>query len=120
LPDSFLQQDWSKAGGSVPGCLLYPDDKCDAWVMDLNADGKDEILLLDGMMFNGYQQDAVGAWQFIGVWNAGTACDKIRVAVQAGQFKMAPPLPMPWPDMEVMGEHFRFVPPYQQPPLCPK
>jgi hypothetical protein len=120
LPESFLKQDWSKASGSVPGCLLYPDNKCAAWVMDLNGDGKDEILVLDSMMFNGYQQGADGAWQYIGVWNAGTGCDKIREAVLAGQFKMVPPPPAPWPDMEVMGTNFRFVPPYMQPPSCPK
>ncbi len=121
LPASFLQQDWDKEPGSLPSCLTYPNQKCDAWVMDLNGDGKDEVMLLNGMVLTAYQQQGA-AWHLIGSWEVIAACDKVRDALNAGQFKMVPPPPLPWPDVKVLGQHFRFTPSpvLQNSPVCPK
>jgi hypothetical protein len=48
LPDSLLDQDWSSFGAAVPPCLTRPALACDAWFLDLDGDGVNEILLAYG------------------------------------------------------------------------
>jgi hypothetical protein len=47
LPASFLRTDWTQADDfrSYPECLRLPDKRCDAYLLDVNGDGKPEILV---------------------------------------------------------------------------
>jgi hypothetical protein len=47
LPNSLLQQDWT-ATPAAPPCLTRPTFSCDAWFLDLDGDGRREILLVYG------------------------------------------------------------------------
>jgi hypothetical protein len=46
FPSSLLEQDWTHnpSGGELPSCIKH-DAKCDAVFIDLDDDGKDEVLL---------------------------------------------------------------------------
>jgi hypothetical protein len=47
LPASFLRTDWTQADDfrSYPECLRLPDKRCDAYLLDVNGDGKPEVLI---------------------------------------------------------------------------
>lgn len=47
LPDTLLRQDWGQ-NPAVPPCLSKPTLSCDAWFLDLDGDGRREILLVYG------------------------------------------------------------------------
>jgi hypothetical protein len=47
LPDTLLRQDWA-GNPAVPPCLTKPTLSCDAWFLDLDGDGRREILLVYG------------------------------------------------------------------------
>src|SRR5215472_15483565 len=48
LPATFLKQDWTKLGSiGIPSCLTS-DAKCDAFFVDADGDGEDEILVVYG------------------------------------------------------------------------
>jgi hypothetical protein len=47
LPNTLLQQDWAQ-NPAVPPCLTKPTLSCDAWFLDLDGDGRREILLVYG------------------------------------------------------------------------
>jgi hypothetical protein len=47
LPNSLLQQDWT-ANSAAPACLTKTAMSCDAWFLDLDGDGRREILLVYG------------------------------------------------------------------------
>jgi hypothetical protein len=46
LPSSLLEQNWT--GAAVPPCLTKAALACDAWFLDLDGDGKNEIVLVYG------------------------------------------------------------------------
>jgi Domain of unknown function (DUF4153) len=46
LPSSLLEQNWARA--TVPPCLTKAALACDAWFLDLDGDGKNEIVLVYG------------------------------------------------------------------------
>ena len=106
LPAGLLARDWSQAGADVPPCLTTAHLVCDAYFLDLDRDGRDEILL-------GYGDDAVwwagvlrqgtgGGWYLAGTIasppNAGALS-----ALRAGQFTVTDPLPG-WRELMVNGQ----------------
>jgi len=54
LPESFLRQDWRDDSGS--GCIGQ-GSQCPALLLDVNADGKDEVLLASGASFDVFSFD---------------------------------------------------------------
>jgi len=47
LPATLLARDWTRVSG-VPPCLTTATETCDAFFLDLNNDGRHEILLATG------------------------------------------------------------------------
>jgi hypothetical protein len=60
LPASFLHTDWAlKAHGHrYPACLRLPGKHCDVFMLDVNGDGKPEVLV-------GSREDAVAAPEIV-------------------------------------------------------
>ncbi|MCC2961359.1 DUF4153 domain-containing protein [Massilia sp. IC2-278] len=66
LPDSFLRTDWTAATGDIylPRCLVTASARCTAYLLDVNGDGKDEVLVMDEAhpWSLVVQEDAEGRW----------------------------------------------------------
>lgn len=97
LPQSFLQQDWSQAGPSwrLPACLKRAGQQCDAYAMDFDGDGRQEVLLIS----NDPRASSVllaekeeGGWYARGqIPSEILRCRPLREKLQAGQFALVPP-----------------------------
>jgi hypothetical protein len=94
LPESFLRQHWE---GVFDPCL-QASAKCDAFFVDLDGDGVDEILLTNGSVLNAYRADASGVWASLGMLNPMDG--KLVPALREGRFKVVEPH---WKDLEVDG-----------------
>jgi len=48
LPDSFLRQDWTQVSPAwrLPACLKRAGPQCDAYLLDFDGDGKEDVLLI--------------------------------------------------------------------------
>jgi hypothetical protein len=92
LPDSFLQQDWPATSPRYPPCLnananinvsIY---HCDAMMVDLDGDGKPEIVVL-GPWSAAFKQSE-NQWTLLGnITNTG--CKGVRDALREGKFEIA-------------------------------
>jgi hypothetical protein len=92
LPESFLQQDWFQSPDRFrhPLCMTLKV-KCDAMVLDLDGDGKPEILILSapsGLATAYKQTDA--EWNLIGTF-ANSNCKGVREALLSGNFELVTP-----------------------------
>jgi hypothetical protein len=106
LPDGFLQMDWKtvQPQWQLPGCLLR-ETKCEAVLVDLDGDGRQEILLfnLPAGLGAAFQQDGEGHWHMLGtLTNSG--CPGVREALRAGKFQTVTP---PLKDVEAAGQQLR-------------
>lgn len=96
VPDSFLRQDWStiRRLWILPRCLIA-DAKCDAVLIDIDGDGKDEILLFNNPNGAGaaFKSDHDESWHLLGTLTRVT-CPGVRDALRAGRYEAvsAPPL----------------------------
>ena len=107
LPDSFLKQNWAAEPG-VPSCLLSATatPKCDAIVIDIDGDGKDEILILEPWRLVVMADDDHGGWRYAGQLDGPVGCAPVRDALHAGRFEVLSPR---WRDLQVEGWRLRFV-----------
>jgi hypothetical protein len=105
LPDDFLRADWNTAQQQLqlglPGCLLR-DAKCEAILIDLDGDGRDEILLFS-LPFGpsaAFRSNGEGRWSMLGaIANGG--CPGVREALRAGKFEAMLPT---MKEIEVAGQ----------------
>lgn len=101
LPQSLLEQDWT--GFRVPPCLNKPAQTCDAWLMDLDGDGQNEVLLVHGTDTRWWasvmKQDWRGAWSVVATL-ASPSCHGSLSAMRAGRIALAGPQ---WRDLLVNG-----------------
>lgn len=105
LPDDFLRADWYTAQQQLqlglPGCLLR-DAKCEAILIDLDGDGRDEILLFS-LPFGpsaAFRSNGEGRWSMLGaIANGG--CPGVREALRAGKFEAILPT---MKEIEVAGQ----------------
>ncbi len=92
-PESFLEQDWSalQRPWLLPQCLAA-SAKCEAIVVDLDGDGRPEILLFSvpGGAAAAFKANAAESWEFVGTI-ANAACPGVRDALRAGHFEIAEP-----------------------------
>lgn len=103
LSNSLLTQDWKKSD-AVPPCLTTPALSCDAWMLDLDRDGMNEVLLIYGTDARWWA--AVLKQQGDG-WTAAASfasphCRGTLEALRSGRFTLADPLPG-WRDLLVAG-----------------
>jgi hypothetical protein len=111
LPESFLTQNWSDLGETqwmVPACLRNRSDHCDAFLVDLDGDGVDEVVLAaqqESWMAVAFHQNDAGRWQIIGTFQLG--CERIQQAFQNGEVQAVAP---EWRDLDVAGMRLRLTP----------
>jgi hypothetical protein len=117
LPEAFVRQNWNAEPvkvWSLPQCLTDKSHKCDAFFVDLDADGVDDIVLVEpgarSAVFNARQ---AGTWEMIGTWPY--SCPKVIEALRAGNFKAVPPV---LNDVEIDGHRLHLEPVLNQTNLC--
>jgi hypothetical protein len=115
LPPSFLAQDWNTFGNAYRyvapvWCLRNVSGiTCDAWVMDLDADGAQEILLVAGDTVHLFRLTAETSWTHAGSWSLPNNCPRITGEMAAGRFVPVQPDPRRWPDLEISGMRFQLL-----------
>jgi hypothetical protein len=115
LPPSFLAQDWTTFGNAYryvppPLCVRgLRSAMCDAWMMDLDSDGADEIVLLERETAHLFQFVDQRVWTHVGSWSLPLNCPRIALDMMAGRFASAAPRPSRWPDLEIAGMRLRLL-----------
>jgi hypothetical protein len=107
LPPSFVNQDWKSEPKSwrFPPCLRL-EERCEAFLADLDGRGEPEILLTTGSWTVVFQASDEGHWAPVG--NLTPAyCAALAEPMRNGQYKAAEPV---WKDLDVEGRRFRIVP----------
>jgi len=111
LPPSFLSQDWSSQP-QYQSCFtnIDPLSHCQAFLVDIDGDGVDEVLLTSQTGDAGLNLDAFrlagGTWKRVG--ELDVACADQVAALRAGQAKTAPRTGL---DVILAGRPVRFDPP---------
>jgi hypothetical protein len=120
LPPGFLQQDWAavRLPGMAPGCLHRAGAKCDAFVLDADADGQQDVLLVGQTRGEGAVLLALrnGAWRIVAgapVQLAG--CGAVLERLKAGDFSLVQPR---WRDIEIGGQRISLTPADAATPDC--
>lgn len=105
LPDSFRTR-WAELAGEACGNL---GPACEAYPLDLNGDGREEILLGGVTRLVLFEQDARGVWARRGQVDVQYACGNVdpKVALRAGKGQVRPSR---WNDIEVEGARFSVTP----------
>lgn len=102
LPRGFLERDW---GTAAPPCLAGAS-RCNAYLLDVDGDGTDEVLLsAQGGELTVYAS-AAGAWEEVGRFETAT-CPGVDDALRRGGARFAPSR---WRDLEVGGVRVPFTP----------
>ena len=122
LPPSLLHQDWrAEPGYDVPPCLFYGRAHCDAFVVDMNGDGRNEYLFVWGSDTNWVGaflgQDDKGRWSVIGT-PSWPHCKAALDGLRAGQYEVVAPDPQKWRALEAGNSRFH-VDPVEQRTACP-
>jgi len=105
LPESFVNQKWADTPAALLSCMDHEDRKCTAVLMDMDGDGKPEILLFDGSSGHLYAEQAPGAWTFQG--RLTDSCPALGEKLKAGQLTVVAPR---WKALEVAGMQVQFAP----------
>ena len=107
LPPTFLTQDWNTR--AAPACVRgVRMASCDAWSMDLDADGTEEVIVLDQSLIHVFQLTDQMVWAQVGNWGLPPGCAAFSNEMTAGRFTTAPSEPSRWPDLEISGQRFRL------------
>jgi len=117
LPDSFLRTDWALKDTPYlyPECLLEQDKRCDAFLLDVNGDGKLEVLVSSRdadaeRVPNGvaFAEDAQGQWSALArVSLPQVDCRALRDNLAAGKLRAVPPV---LADIEIGGVRAHLYP----------
>jgi hypothetical protein len=110
LPANFLRQDWAKGERWLqPQCLNDSSKHCDAFQMDLDGDGTDEIIMVETSAPSRAFVLTVsgGTWIIAGQLAGGVACDGVLPALREGRFNQAV---SPMKDLQVAGRTLRVAP----------
>jgi len=120
VPESFLRTDWNAKTDRPylhPACLRQAGKRCDAFVLDVNGDGKPEVLLFrikekdesegsqDNVMF---AQDAAGKWSAYATFTMPDIdCKTFYASLASGKIVTLPPR---LADVEIGGVRMRLAP----------
>jgi hypothetical protein len=110
LPASLLHADPATFGERwrLPHCLYLKNQACDAVQLDVNGDGKLDVVLLpvDGRLGGVLGEAAPGQWRLLGTINVG-ACGPVRAALLAGNTHSVEPALR---DIEAAGVQLHVIP----------
>lgn len=102
LPPAFVSQDWTIDNRrGVPACLLGTNS-CDGFLLDLNGDGTQEVVLVD-YTATVFSAKGDGTWRRIG---SMSLCDK-EAMIKAEQFTLEPAI---YKDIVAGGTHLSLTP----------
>ncbi|RQO37203.1 DUF4153 domain-containing protein [Herminiimonas sp. KBW02] len=112
LPEAFLKQDMRNVERNymLPDCLKLEHSKCDAYLLDIDGDGKTEILMRNERNYGQavlFAQQTDGTWKPAGTMTGGFKCKGVNEDLAAGRAHGVAPL---FPDLEVAGERFHIQP----------
>lgn len=118
LPQSFLKQGWASSRNpwQIPQCLKAVGQECDAYLIDFNHDGIQEILLIGspGRENNApvFMLNAAGTWDMPGTLQirsqgAGACGKNLLEKLAGGDYRLAAPL---FSDLEIGGQRLIFMP----------
>lgn len=114
LPASLLKQNWRavKTEMSVPSCLTTPGFRCEAVLTDLNGDGAEEAVIVNGRdiyWWGTVLQQTASGWTIAGMLPS-PHCKGDLQALRAGKFTMAPPKSPAWKTLRIDGRDLAFTP----------
>lgn len=89
LPQSFVTQDWSKPSGS--NCT-FTAMQCPALITDVDADGKDEVLLAEGDRLKVFAEGADRTWRLTSVATVGCESYDLEAWMKAGAPSLSEPV----------------------------
>jgi hypothetical protein len=94
LPESFVTQDWSKSTSPPTVCanVAEPQAPCLAYLIDLDGDGANEVLVGSSRMlrFQAYQFSGQGGWRSIGHFESSQCGVYLSNFLDAGRFQLVP------------------------------
>ncbi|MFM6989621.1 MAG: DUF4153 domain-containing protein [Arenimonas sp.] len=109
LPADFLVQDWPAAmkdeSWQYPECLRDSGKTCDAYLIDLDADGTQEVALQLGSGSLGVLKRGELGWRRIGNLLLPFNCPGTREALRTGRFRVVPPVLR---ELEIAGARYRM------------
>jgi hypothetical protein len=91
----------------TPRCLLTAKARCTAYLLDVNGDGKAEVLVMDdeGPWSMVAQEDEDGQWRALATMTAVQCADSGNGQASALPRTLAPALP----DIELAGTRFQLT-----------
>ena len=110
LPESFLKTDWGtkQARRSPSECMGAMNAPCDALLLDLDGDEKQEILMFAaGNRTVSVFRDSATGWSLAASFEA--PCPGMLDALRSQKFAVAPPATR-WNDLMVEGQRLRLNP----------
>jgi hypothetical protein len=111
LPSSFLRQQWSTENRwLLPQCLSDRSKRCDAFQVDLDGDGTNEIIIAETMSPSRafvLTMSVDGKWVVAGQLTGGVDCDGVLAALRSGQFSLAV---SPTKNLQVAGRTLQLAP----------
>lgn len=110
IPTDFLSQDWGEAEkrAFLPGCLQHRGEKCEVFLLDLNGDAAEEIIVfsdLPGWPPAVFLKENQG-WSRVGTLPQRLACPDLRERLRAGDVRV---LPARLNDLEIGGVRMGIV-----------
>lgn len=103
LPPGFLEARLERGRFVLPQCLREAAT-CDAFVLDLDGDGADDVLIGEGSALTLFHAEA-GAWRSAGAM-APAYCKGVMDALRAGKAEVSQPR---WRDLVVAGQRLRLT-----------
>ncbi len=107
LPEGFLSADLSEAVGELPSCIRGKE-RCDAAVLDLNSDGRPEVLLRTEEGLYVFALRRRGDWALAGEY--GKSCNEYlgtKEDFRAGRIRTAPPR---WKGLQIGSQVLQMEP----------
>jgi hypothetical protein len=107
LDASFLETKWDWQQGEAywnrPDCLVNATKQCDAYLVNLDGQGTDEVVIPEYNTAWVFHQDSAGRWDVVGELVVTMPCKEAVTALKQGTFTLVPPPPSPWQDIDVAG-----------------
>ena len=113
LPPDFVNQDF-RSIMSAPTCLQTRGVLCEAYLIDLNGDGREEIVVayrVDKFAATVFQRSADGSWVSVG--DMSNYCAGVVEQFRSGAAKPVAPV---WNDLAAGGQRLTLSPATQQVP----
>lgn len=112
LPSSFVEQDWKAERDPLSDCAAPKGDKgptsrCAAVVADVDGDGADEVLWLQGRTLSLYKL-VDDRWTSLAS-EVGALCEGDLIAAAQGRVQVSPP-DKPWMELDIGGRRFPLKP----------